>query len=231
MKTDLDLQTLGTRFRDYGMMAHTQVTSLMFSGIFALAAFVLLDMLRTPDQRALRLSFWLVAITAEISTLNHQMLRPVLLGSSGMDSIPLLALRGVIAMFAFALLSPQYAGADGWHFVYLVLIPLVGIGSLLSRISPNLSANNELPDGVAEAMNRVLEHRRMLIRFFPDFGRSLSALDRKHTPVTSCERGHINTGRRVQLADVWGDLPCIIERAAGLADPRTARKGSPESHA
>jgi hypothetical protein len=114
----LDLHTVKARLRDYGLMAHTQVASLMMSGILAFAALSLLDIVRTPDLRLLRLLMWTSALTAETAVLVRQMQRPVLATRARGFDVAILTVRGVFALLSFALIAPQTGGEDGWKFLF-----------------------------------------------------------------------------------------------------------------
>ena len=152
----LDARTVRGRFRDYGLAVQTQIVSLLYSGFFALAAVVLLDILRTPDHRLLRLSQWIIGMSAETMTLMLQVQRPVLMARAGMMDLPVLIVRGVLGLAVFALIAPQYGGADGWRFVYFGLVPLVVCSWILGRHFVTIAASQRYSDGMRPLVDRIV---------------------------------------------------------------------------
>lgn len=152
----LDARTVRGRFRDYGLAVQTQIVSLLYSGFFALAAVVLLDILRTPDHRLLRLSQWIIGMSAETMILVLQVQRPVLMARAGMLDLPVLIVRGVLALAVFALIAPQYGGADGWRYVYFGLVPLVVCSWILGRHFITIAASQRYSDGMRPLVDRIV---------------------------------------------------------------------------
>jgi hypothetical protein len=103
----------------------------MMSGILAFAALSLLDILRTPDLRLLRLLLWTSALTAETAVPVRQMQRPILAVRARGFDVAILTVRGVFVLLAFALIAPQTGGEDGWKFLYPCSAALLLCGAAL----------------------------------------------------------------------------------------------------
>jgi hypothetical protein len=154
----LDVRTVKVRLRDYGVIAHSQVTSLLMSGILAFAALSLLDILRTDDLRWMRLLLWAGGLAAETNVLVQQMQRPILATRAGGYEIAILTVRGVFALLIFALVAPQTGGLEGWKFSYLGGIVLLGSGALL-RWHVNIQTEAERIDPALGPAVRAIRER------------------------------------------------------------------------
>lgn len=163
MSDILDARTLHERLRDYGLWAHTQVSSLLFSGIFALAAIVLLDIVRTPNHRVLRLTLWLAGMVTEVATLTRQMQRPVLMVQSGMSDLPILVARGFLTLIASALIAPQYGGADGWRYALFAAFGVVLCSRQLVVDFVSIASTQSYAPGIRQAAEGIVASHRSFL--------------------------------------------------------------------
>jgi hypothetical protein len=163
MNDILDARTVHGRLRDYGLWAHTQVSSLLFSGIFALAAVVLLDILRTPDHRVIRLTMWVAAMVTEVATLTRQMQRPILMVRSGMDDLPVLVARGFLTLIALALVAPQYGGVDGWRYGLFAAFGVVLCSRQLVVDFVSIASTQNYAPGIRQAAEGIVASHRSFL--------------------------------------------------------------------
>jgi hypothetical protein len=227
MNDILDARTVHGRLRDYGLWAHTQVSSLLFSGIFALAAVVLLDILRTPDHLVIRLAMWTVAMASEIATLTRQMQRPVLMARSGMNDLPILVGRGFLSLIVLALIAPQYGGAEGWRYAFLAVLGLLVCSRLLVVDFVAIASAQTYAPALQPAAEAIIGSNRRLIGLYrsgffvlPILGALLLFAPRDWTFVEPVVFGYtllgIGTNARLHIANQreWLEFERAVREAA-----------------
>ncbi len=114
------------RMRDYGVIGISQTASLITGGVFAIAAVTFIQILQSHDALAVRVTGWLLGVTASLQVFDSLLRRSLLEGRPTLHAIPLIGLGGLASMVGFALLSPDAGGADGWRYSQLIML-LAGI--------------------------------------------------------------------------------------------------------
>jgi hypothetical protein len=132
------------RMRDYGVIGVTQTASLIMGGVFATSAVTFIDILQGHDALPVRVTGWLLGVTASLQVFDSLVRRSLLEARPTFHAIPLIGAAGLASMLGFALLGPQAGGADGWRYSQLVVL-IAGIlfgrswgSSLADHIEPVL---------------------------------------------------------------------------------------------
>jgi hypothetical protein len=110
------------RMRDFGLIGVSQTAALIMGGVFATAAVTFTEILRAQDALPVRLTGWLVGVTASLQIFDSLVRRSLIEGRPTFHAVPLIGSGGLLAMVGFALLGPQIGGADGWRYSQLALI-------------------------------------------------------------------------------------------------------------
>jgi hypothetical protein len=110
------------RMRDYGVIGISQTASLIMGGVFATAAVTFIDILQNHDALPVRVTGWLLGVTASLQIFDSLVRRSLLEARPTFHAIPLIGAAGLISMIGFALLGPQAGGVDGWRYSALVLL-------------------------------------------------------------------------------------------------------------
>lgn len=173
---EVTVTVLRERLHDYSAVAYTQVSGLMLSGIFALGAIALLDILRNPDHRVLRLSFWIMATSGEILAAMIQMQRPLLMRRSGVEEVPTLVWRGLVSLLVYATIAPQSGGADGWRYGYSLGILFLLANWVLNWEFKRALNQQRLAPEVSALVDRLLKSQLTLDRRYPVILAVLGAL-------------------------------------------------------
>jgi hypothetical protein len=116
--------------RDFALIGVSQTASLIMGGVFAGAAVTFAEIVRGGDALPVRLSAWVLGITASITALDGYVRRGLIEGRPVLYAVPMVGLGGVLSMVGFALLGPQTGGADGWRYSQLVMLV---VGALFSQ--------------------------------------------------------------------------------------------------
>ena len=140
------------RMRDYGMIGVSQTASLIMGGVFATAAVTFIEILRAHDALPVRVSGWLLGVTASLMVFDSTIRRSLLEGRPTFHAVPIIGLAGILSMVGFALLSPQAGGADGWRYSSLVVLV---VGALFAS-----SWGATLADHVEPALQPLYERHR-----------------------------------------------------------------------
>jgi hypothetical protein len=125
------------RIRDYGFNTLGQVAALTMSALFATAALALADILRTPDERWLRLTLWASGVLNSSSALMRLLHAGLTHVTPSPYHLPLVLAWGFIGTINFALIPLATGGADGWRYVYFLIAALFVIAWALARIETN----------------------------------------------------------------------------------------------
>ena len=121
------------RMRDFQQIGLSQVTGLMMGGVFAAAAVTFMEILRSPDGRAVRLTGWLYGAVAALSLLDSVLRRTLIDARPKLWTVPLVGAAGLLSMLGFALLGPTTGGPDGWRYAQLVVfVAGVALASVVS---------------------------------------------------------------------------------------------------
>ncbi len=139
-----------SRMRDYGVIGVSQTASLIMGGVFATAAVTFIEILQGHDALPVRVTGWLLGVTASLQVFDSLVRRSVLEARPTFHAIPLIGAAGLISMVGFALLGPQAGGAEGRRHSPLVLL-IAGI--LFGR-----SWGSKLADHIEPALQLLYEH-------------------------------------------------------------------------
>jgi hypothetical protein len=156
----IDAASMSSRVRDYGLNTLSPVVTMVMSGVYATSALALADILRTPDERWVRLSLWLWLMLASVFSMTRQLQFNLMSAHPVSFLLPLQLMFGFVSAASFACLPLSTGGPDGWRYAITLLlfaIPMVVIvpTSLLRRVKLNQFS----PD-----LHGVVQHRLRDIR-------------------------------------------------------------------
>jgi hypothetical protein len=110
------------RMRDFSLIGVGQTAVLIMGGVFATSAVTFTEILRAHDALPVRLTGWLVGVSASLQVFDSMVRRSLIEARPTFHAVPLIGAAGILAMLGFALLGPQTGGADGWRYSQLVLL-------------------------------------------------------------------------------------------------------------
>lgn len=113
-----DQETLRARLRDYNVVVYQIASSLVQSGVLALAAIVLLDILYAQREVPILLLLWLAAFVFAVLAFERQLYLPLATPRGGVSDVWLLMLLGLAQFVSFACLSPRANGVAPWELWY-----------------------------------------------------------------------------------------------------------------
>lgn len=162
----IDASVLSGRVRDYGLNTLSPVVTMVMSGVYATSALALADILRTPDDRWVRLSFWFVLMLSA----TYMMTRQLHMNGLGVHPVPSQLpeqlVLGFVTAASFGCLPLSTGGPDGWRFaisLVLLVIPLtVRFPAILSRWLRIEHYSPSLQPAVRRRLDDVLKSFRRL---------------------------------------------------------------------
>lgn len=113
-----DGETLRARLRDYNVVVFQIASSLVQSGVLALAAVVLVDILYAERDQAILLLLWLAAFVYGVLAFERQLYLPLATPRGGVGDVWPLMLLGLAQFVSFACLSPRASGVAPWELWY-----------------------------------------------------------------------------------------------------------------
>lgn len=113
-----DRETLRARLRDYNVVVFQIASSLVQSGVLALAAIVLIDVLYAQRDVPILLLLWLAAFVFAVLAFERQLYLPLATPRGGVSDVWPLMLLGLAQFVSFACLSPRANGVAPWELWY-----------------------------------------------------------------------------------------------------------------
>lgn len=113
-----DRETLRARLRDYNVVVFQIASSLVQSGVLALAAIVLIDILYAEHDRMILLLLWLASFVFAVLSFERQLYLPLATPRGGVGDVWPLMLLGLAQFVNFACLSPRTNGEAPWELWY-----------------------------------------------------------------------------------------------------------------
>ena len=113
-----DQETLRARLRDYNVVVFQIASSLVQSGVLALAAIVLVDILYAERNQTILLLLWLAAFVFAVLAFERQLYLPLATPRGGVGDVWPLMLMGLAQFVSFACLSPRSNGEAPWELWY-----------------------------------------------------------------------------------------------------------------
>jgi hypothetical protein len=113
-----DRETLRARLRDYNVVVYQIASSLVQSGVLALAAIVLIDILYAQREVHILLLLWLAAFVFAVLAFERQLYLPLATPRGGVSDVWSLMLMGLAQFVSFACLSPRANGVAPWELWY-----------------------------------------------------------------------------------------------------------------
>jgi hypothetical protein len=113
-----DQETLRARLRDYNVVVFQIASSLVQSGVLALAAIVLIDILYAQRDLPILLLLWLAAFVFAVLAFERQLYLPLATPRGGVSDVWPLMLMGLAQFMSFACLSPRANGVAPWELWY-----------------------------------------------------------------------------------------------------------------
>lgn len=114
----IDSETLRARLRDHNVVVFQIASGLVQSGVLALAAVVLIDILYAERDQMILLSLWLGAFVFAVLAFQRQLYLPVATPRGGVSDVWPLMLLGLAQFLSFACLSPRANGVAPWELWY-----------------------------------------------------------------------------------------------------------------
>ena len=109
-----DQETLRARLRDYNVVVFQIASSLVTSGVLALAAIVFIDILYAERDQGILLALWLGAFVFAVLAFERQLYLPLATPRGGVADVWPLMLLGLAQFVSFACLSPRASGVAPW---------------------------------------------------------------------------------------------------------------------
>jgi hypothetical protein len=113
-----DQETLRARLRDYNVVVFQIASSLVKSGVLALAAIVLIDILYAQRDQTILLLLWLASFVFAVVAFERQLYLPLATSRGGVSDVWPLMLLGLAEFLSFACLSPRASGEAPWQLWY-----------------------------------------------------------------------------------------------------------------
>lgn len=185
MHQKLDAETLLGRVREVNYNAVVQTASLVMSGIVAIAAIELVEIMRGQDDVAIRLALWLATAANSVYIFRFQMVRLMMAATAQypVDAAGVFLLTGFLLVLMFALLAPIPGVAQSWKFwligyaVLLIFVVAVNVGLYRLMTTARLASlfSDELSE-FASVIRARFEFQWRLGAAFAAFGLSVAAL-------------------------------------------------------
>jgi hypothetical protein len=118
MQHIFDADTLRARLRDYNVVVFQIASSLVKSGVLALAAIVLIDILFAERDQTILLLLWLGSFAFAVLAFERQLYLPLATPRGGISDVWPLMLLGLAEFVSFACLSPRDSGIAPWQLWY-----------------------------------------------------------------------------------------------------------------
>ena len=118
MQHIFDAETLRSRLRDYNVVVFQIASSLVKSGVLALAAIVLVDILYAERDQTILLLLWLGSFVFAVLAFERQLYLPLATPRGGVSDVWPLMLLGLAEFVSFACLSPRASGEAPWQLWY-----------------------------------------------------------------------------------------------------------------
>jgi hypothetical protein len=163
----LDAETMIARARDYGLNTLSPVATMMMGGAYATAALAFADILRSPDERWLRLTLWFAI------ALNSTLLMMRVLHHNGLyakpiaSQLPMQLFAGFIMSAAFACLPLSTGGPDGWRFAMNLQLLMIPVSVFIGREFPRMLSADNYDEELRPLIAARLSHVRKFLRVFP----------------------------------------------------------------
>jgi hypothetical protein len=161
MHQKLDAETLLTRAREVHYNAVVQTASLVMSGIVAIAAIELIEIVKGQDDVAIRLALWLATAAMSAWYFRFQMVRPMWsTAQSPLDDTGIFLVTGFLLVLMFALLAPIPGVAQSWKFWLIGYAVLTIFGSAATAGVYRLLTSGRLASLVSEELSEFLSVMR-----------------------------------------------------------------------
>lgn len=118
MQHIFDAETLRARLRDYNVVVFQIASSLVTSGVLALAAVVLIDIFFAQRDQAILFLLWLASFVFAVLAFERQLYLPLATPRGGVSDVWPLMLLGLAEFVSFACLSPRASGEAPWQLWY-----------------------------------------------------------------------------------------------------------------
>jgi uncharacterized membrane protein YgdD (TMEM256/DUF423 family) len=118
MQHIFDAQTLRARLKDYNVVVFQIASSLVASGVLALAAVVLVEIFYAQRDQTILLLLWLASFVFAILSFERQLYLPLATPRGGVSDVWPLMLLGLAEFVSFACLSPRASGEAPWQIWY-----------------------------------------------------------------------------------------------------------------
>ncbi len=113
-----DQETLRARLRDYNVVVFQIASSLVTSGVLALAAIVLIDILYAERDQTVLLLLWLASFVFAVVAFERQLYLPLATPRGGVSDVWPLMLLGLAQFMSFACLLQRTSGEAPWQLWY-----------------------------------------------------------------------------------------------------------------
>lgn len=151
----IDASAMSARVRDYGLNTLSPVVTMVMSGVYATSALALADILRTPDERWVRLSLWFLLMLGSTFIMTRQLHMNLLWVRPLKYYLPLHLGLGFINASSFACLPLSTGGPDGWRFAISLLV----LSIPLTMIVPASTVRTLKLKQFSPTLHGVVQHR------------------------------------------------------------------------
>lgn len=162
-RPEIDETAMSARVRDYGLNTLSQVASLTMSAVFATAALTFADILRTPDEQAIRMTMWGGGVLFSSLSLIRILHAGLIHSHPSPFQLPLILAWGFLATINFALIALATGGPDGWRTVYLISALLLLIGIALTWAETGAARLDDFVPRLRPAIARRIAESRGII--------------------------------------------------------------------
>ncbi|MCE9522975.1 MAG: hypothetical protein K8S25_11175 [Alphaproteobacteria bacterium] len=129
----VDKETLRRRLEMYDPTALVQVNVLVHGAVMAFAAVVLIELIFTTDDRAVRLSLWSISASSSLMIFARFMQRPVISAKSTTLEIVLFVVAGFCQFLSFMVLTPREGANDAWIFWFPITLAMLVISAFANH--------------------------------------------------------------------------------------------------
>jgi hypothetical protein len=180
----LDAEMLLGRVREVNYNANVQTASLIMSGVLALAAIELVEIVKGQDDVAIRLALWLATAATSVFFFRLQLVRlTIVTAQYPVDAVGVFLVTGFQLVLMFALLAPIPGVAQSWKFwligfTVLTVFSVVANIRLHSLLTPSRLASlfSEELSGFASVIRTRFEFQWRLGAAYAAFGLGAAAL-------------------------------------------------------
>lgn len=127
----IDASAMSMRVRDYGLNTLSPVVTMVMSGVYATSALALADILRTPDERWVRLSLWFMLMLLSTFAMTRQLHMNAVTAHPMTFQLPVQLVLGFINAASFACLPLSTGGPDGWRFAITLLLFSIPVSAVV----------------------------------------------------------------------------------------------------